>query len=412
MSVDSQAAHSPEFPQMELSPPSTFRVLISTGEVSGDLQGALLVDALQKQAKQRGITLDIIALGGNRMATAGAKVLGQTSGIGSVGLVESLPFVLPTLVVQRQAKQFLKVHPPDIAILIDYLGPNLGMGSFLRQQFPEIPLLYYIAPQEWVWSVGNRNTRQLVSMVDHLLAIFPEEARYYASHGAEVTWIGHPLVDRMMSVPNRDDARAQLGIPSDQTAIALVPASRRQEIRYLMPVLFETARRIQDQLTSVQFWIPLSLEVYRPAIEQAIQDYGVRATIMNGDARTVLCAADLAIAKSGTVNLETAILNIPQIVAYRVNPMTAWIAKHILKFSIPFMSPTNLVTMEPIVPEFLQDEATPENLTNAALELLLNSEKRDTMLKGYGRMREALGEPGVCDRAATFIINKLLNQKT
>jgi lipid-A-disaccharide synthase len=348
-----------------------------------------------------------MALGGDRMAAAGATLLGNTSSIGSVGLIESLPFVLPTLRVQQRAKQYLRTHPPDVVVLIDYLGPNLGMGQFIRATFPSVPQVYYIAPQEWVWSFGSQNTRRLVTMVDQLLAIFPEEARYYQHHGAQVTWVGHPLVDRMASVPNHADARAQLGISDDQKAIALVPASRRQEIRDLMPILFGAARRIQDRLPAVKFWIPLSLDAYRPAIEQAIQQYRLNATIVTDDARVILSAADLAIAKSGTVNLETAILNTPQVVAYRVHPITAWIARHILKFSIPFMSPPNLVNMEAVVPEFLQEDANPDAIADTALELLINEEKRHVMLNGYQRMRDALGTPGVCDRAATAILNTL-----
>ncbi len=385
-----------------------YRILISTGEVSGDLQGAMLVDALHHQAQQRGVSIEIDALGGDRMAAAGAKLLGNTSGIGSVGLVEFLPFVVPTLAVQRQAKQFLRAHPPDIAVLMDYLGPNLGMGTFIKQAFSSVPLVYYIAPQEWVWAFGKRNTRQLVRLVDHLLAIFPEEARYYADHGANVTWVGHPLVDRMAAVPSRDQARRRLGMAADAAAIALLPASRRQELHSLMPVMFAAARRIQQRLPSVQFWIPLSLNTYRSAIKQAIQDNGLQAKIVTDDVRLVLSAADLAIAKSGTVNLEAAILNTPQIVAYRVHPITAWIARRVLNFSIPFMSPPNLVNMEPVVPEFLQEEATPDALASAALELLLNPEECRHMLEGYDRMRAALGEPGACDRAATFILNTLL----
>lgn len=394
------------------SPPweRPLRILISTGEVSGDLQGALLIEALHRQAETRGLTLDILALGGDRMAAAGATLLGRTSGIGSVGLLESLPYVLPTLGIQRRAKRSLTAHAPDIAVLIDYLGPNLGIGTFMRRQFPEVPVVYYIAPQEWVWSVGRRNTQQIVKLVDHLLAIFPEEARYYQSHGAPVTWIGHPLIDRMRTVPSRDDARTHLGIPPDQTAIALLPASRRQEIRYLLPLLVETACQIQAQLPKAHFWIPLSLEPYRPAIEQAIQAAALDATVVSGDGRVVLAAADLAIAKSGTVNLETALLNVPQLVVYRVHPITAWIARKVLGFSIPFMSPPNLVKMEPVVPEFLQEEATPDNLAQAALHLLRDSQARQTMLDGYARMRAALGEPGVCDRAAQFILDAVISR--
>jgi lipid-A-disaccharide synthase len=382
---------------------SRLRLFISTGEVSGDLQGSLLIAALQRQAKQRGIELEILALGGDRMAEAGATLLGHTSSIGSVGILESLPFVLPTIQVQRRAKQYLRTNPPDAVIMIDYLGPNLSIGNFVRQYLPHVPLVYYITPQEWVWSFGSRNTNQIVKMSDRILAIFPGEAKYYEARGAAVTYVGHPLVDRLQTAPTPAQARQALGIGSDEIAIALVPASRKQELKYLMPVMFAAAKAIQTQLPQVRFWIPLSLEAYRSPITQAIEAYGLRATLSD-QTQLVLSAADLAIAKSGTVNLELALLNVPQVVMYRVNPVTAWIAKHLLKFSIPFMSPPNLVMMEAIVPELLQDEATPERITALALELL-DPEKRQQTLANYQRMQQALGNVGVCDRAAQEILH-------
>jgi lipid-A-disaccharide synthase len=151
------------------------------------------------------------------------------------------------------------------------------------------------------------------------------------------------------------------------------------------------------------FWIPLSLEAYRPTIEAAIQQYGLRATLVAGETQEVLAAADLAIAKSGTVNLELALLNVPQVVFYRVHPLTYWIAQ-LLKFSIPFMSPPNLVVMRSIVPELLQNQATPANILQEALELLFNPERREQMLADYQEMRGLLGEVGVCDRAAREIL--------
>src|ERR687886_1378013 len=262
-------------------------IFISTGEVSGDLQGSLLIDALKRQAEATGLDLEIVALGGEKMAAAGATLLGNTTGIGSVGLLESLPFVMPTLAIQRRAKQYLRQHPPDLVVLIDYMGPNLSIGSFIRRQLPQVPVVYYIAPQDWVWSARSivpRDTMTIVEMTDQLLAIFPEEARYFEKKGASVSWVGHPLVDRMQSTPKREEARAVLGIEPEQIAIALVPASRRQELKYMMPIVFEAARQLQSQLIgagdwglgprdsvnsnlitndqSPIFWIPLSLEAY------------------------------------------------------------------------------------------------------------------------------------------------------
>jgi lipid-A-disaccharide synthase len=383
------------------------RIFISTGEVSGDLQGSLLIQALQRQAQAMGLELDILALGGDRMAQAGATLLGNTSTIGSIGILESLPYVLPTLRLQRQAKAELQRHPPDLIILIDYIGPNLEIGRYLKTHLPQIPIVYYIAPQEWVWSFNAQKTRRVVGLVDQLLAIFPEEARYYQQQGANVTYVGHPLVDRMQSAPDRDTARTTLGITPEQQAIALLPVSRRQELTYLLPVIFKAAQQIQAKLPDVHFWVPLSLEVYRRPLADAIQAYGLRATLVADQVQTVLAAADLAIAKSGTVNLEAALINVPQVVLYRVHPLTGWIARKLLKFSIPFMSPPNLMLMESIVPEFLQEQATPANIAQTALDLLLNQDRRQHMLADYQRLQQASGEPGVCDRAAQKILSLL-----
>ena len=380
------------------------RIFISTGEVSGDLQGSLLIAALQRQAVAVGLTLEIVALGGEKMAKAGAKILGNTSGIGSMGLIESLPYVIPTLRVQRQAITYLKENPPDLVVLIDYMGPNLGIGTYMKENLPDVPVAYYIAPLEWVWSMSFQNTNRIVGFTDKLLAIFPEEARYYQQNGANVCWVGHPLIDRMANAPSREIAREKLGIKDTEMTIALLPASRHQELKYLLPVIFQAAQNIQSKLPNIHFWIPLSLETFRNTITAAIKDYGLQATVVLGQQREVFAAADFAITKSGTVNLELALLNVPQVVVYRLNPLTAWIARHILKGSIPFASPVNLVVMREIVPEFLQEKATAENITQATMELLLNSEKRQKTLTGYQEMRYSLGELGVCDRTAKEIL--------
>lgn len=382
-------------------------IFISTGEVSGDLQGALLIEALKRQAKEDGLELEIVALGGDRMAKAGATLLGDTTAIGSIGILESVPYLLPTWQIQRRAKQYLQHYPPDLVVLIDYMTPNLGIGSYLQRYLPKIPIVYYIAPQEWVWSLGSRKTDLIVSMTRRLLAIFPEEARYFKERGAEVLWVGHPLVDRIREFPSRTAARAALGIEAEQLALALIPASRPQELKYLLPTIFQAAQQLQTQLPQVHFWIPLSLELYRPKIALALERYNLRATIVGSRAREVLAAADLAIAKSGTVNLELALLNVPQVVLYRVNPITVWLARTFLKFSIPFMSPPNLVVMKPIVPELLQEQATPENIVKEATELLLNPQRRQETLTNYQEMRRCLGEVGVCDRAAREILSML-----
>lgn len=410
--------HQPDLLQPNaVQPDRPLRIFISTGEVSGDLQGALLIEALQRQAQQLNVTLEISALGGDRMAAAGATLIGDTSGIGSMGLFESVPFVIPTLKVQRRAKAALKRQPPDVVVLIDYMGPNIAWCNYLAREMPDIPVVYYIAPQEWVWALNNFNTRNVVRASRRILAIFPEEARYFEKHGGQVQWVGHPLVDRMATAIPRNAARQALGIDPDRPVVVLVPASRRQEIRYLLPVICQAAQIIQSQVPDVQFLIPLALETYRQPIEQAIAHYGLNARILadqtpqTGDdpaqstTLQAIAAADLAITKSGTVNLELALLNTPQVILYKVNRLTAWVLQYLLNFSIPFMSPPNLVLMREIVPEFMQHFASPENLAREALDILHNPDRRQQILTDYQAMREALGTPGVCDRAAAEILH-------
>ncbi len=381
-------------------------IFISTGDVSGDLQGALLVTALKQLGEKSGIELNIVALGGGKMATAGATILADTTGISSIGILEAVAFILPTIKVQNIAKNYLKTTPPDVIILIDYNTPNAVIGNYAKSVFPDVPIIYYIAPQEWVWSINNKRTATIVKFTDEILSIFPAEASYYAERGANVKFVGHPLIDRIATLPSREVARDKLGIAADEIAIALIPASRKQELKYLVPSIFAAAQQIQAQLPNVRFWIPLSRDAFKADLEREIQAYGIKATLVTENTDYALCAADLAIAKSGTVNLELALLSIPQVVIYRFSKTTAWLGRNIFKVEVPFMSPPNLVEMKSIVPELLQEEATPDRIAQESLELILNKERRAQMLANYSQMQTAVGEPGVCDRVAQEVFAK------
>jgi len=389
------------------------KIFISTGEVSGDWQGALLVKALFNYAKSAEIELEITALGGDRMAEAGATILGNTVGIGSMGLIEALPYIIPTIWIQWQAKQKLRRSPPDLVILIDYVTPNLVLGTFAKYEL-QVPVIYYIAPQApgWVWSLGDSEVRRVVDFTDKILAIFPQEAKYYAEHGGNVTWVGHPMVEVMSQFPDKAEARKQLGISEADLVVGILPASRSQEVKYLLPVMLEAALKIQAKLPQVKFWLPLSMERYRLQFEQQFAKYGVPITIISGRSQLLMRAADLVLSKSGTVNLEAALLNVPQVVIYKVSKVTAWVAVNILKFSIPFMAPPNLLEMREIVPEFLQHHATGDRIADACLELLLNESKREQTLKDYAQIRDRLNGTGTMDRVVKEIFStKILKSK-
>ena len=389
------------------------RLLVSTGEVSGDLQGSLLIQALRREAAQRQLDLEVVALGGRRMEAAGATLIADTAGMGAIGLWEAIPLVLPTLRLQARLRRWLSQNPPDGVVLIDYMGANVSLGLRLRRSHPSVPITYYIAPQEWAWRMGDGGTTRLIGFTDRILAIFPEEARFYASRGAKVTWVGHPLIDTLAQLPSREEARQRLGLPSAAPVLLLLPASRPQELRYLLPAMLEAAVELQRRHPDLEVLLPAGLESFEATLQQAVADAGLRARVIpaaQADAlKPDLCAAaDGAVTKSGTANLELALRGVPQVTGYRVSRPTALVARHVLRFQVAHISPVNLVLDERLVPELLQDAFSAEAIV-AAIEPLLapESPERQRMLEGYGRLRRALGEPGVTARAASAILDQV-----
>ena len=387
------------------------RLLVSTGEVSGDLQGSLLIRALRGEASQRGLSLELVALGGERMRQAGAQLIADTASMGAIGLWEALPLILPTLKLQRQLRRWLASNPPDGVVLIDYMGANINLGLRLKSLYPQVPITYYIAPQEWAFSLGDGGTTRLIGFSDRILAIFPEEARFYGERGAAVTWVGHPLLDTLAELPSRDQARKRLGLAADVPVLLMLPASRRQELRYLLPAMAAAVAELQRRQPQLEVLVPSGLSGFEAELSAVLTKAGVRARIIAaGDADRLkpdLCAAaDLALAKSGTANLELALRGVPQVVVYRVSRVTAFVAKRLLRFNVPHISPVNLVLNERLVPELLQDQLSSEAIVAEAAPLLdPTSAARQRMLEGYQRLRRALGEPGVTSRAASAILD-------
>ncbi|HGY5557446.1 MAG TPA: lipid-A-disaccharide synthase [Prochlorococcus sp.] len=386
------------------------RLLISTGEVSGDLQGSLLIQALRREAERRSLPLELMALGGPRMQSAGAELLANTAHLGAIGLWEALPLVLPTLRLQSRVDHLLRQRPPDAVVLIDYMGANVRLGHKMRRWFPSVPIIYYIAPQEWAWRFGDSGTTQLLSFTDRILAIFPVEAEFYSQRGAKVTWVGHPLLDTVGVLPDRKQARERLGLRPGQRLLLLLPASRRQELRYLMPSLAKAAALLQRMDPSLEVVVPAGLTGLEKPLRKALNKAAVRGRVLSTQQADQLkpmlyAAADLALGKSGTVNMELALRGVPQVVGYKVSRITAFVARHFLRFRVDHISPVNLLLKERLVPELLQAELTAEALVQSAIPLLENPAQRAVMLEGYQRLRQTLGVPGVTDRAAKEIFD-------
>ena len=388
------------------------KIFISTGEVSGDLHGSLLAKALLEEAKKRSIKIQIFGLGGQRMSQAGVKVLHDTTPISAIGLWEALPLVIPTLKIQKKFFDALVSYSPDCLILIDYMGPNINIGRKLRRAKNNIPIYYYIAPQEWAWRVGNNTTTDLINFSDKIFAIFKQEADFYKKRGGNISWIGHPLMDITKRVPTKLESRKLLNIKNNQNLLLIMPASRPQELRYILPTFMKVAKRLQLKYPNLIVFIPSCRREFDEIFEKAFDEYKINGNIIKRDELEdkkpyIYSLTKLALTKSGTVNMELALYGVPQVVGYRVSRVTAFIAKKILNFKVKFISPVNLLLKKAIIPEFVQKEFDADLIYKKSCKLIENKTQIEKIKKGYKLLKRELGEAGGVNRAAEEILKSI-----
>ena len=389
------------------------KIFISTGEVSGDLHGSLLANALFYEAKKRSIGLEIYGLGGERMKKEGVQILQDTTSISAIGIWEALPLIIPTIQIQKKFYNSLRYLSPNCLVLIDYMGPNIKIGRKLKNEKNKIPIYYYIAPQEWAWRVGNNSTTDLISFSDKIFAIFKQEANFYKKRGGNVLWIGHPMIDLTKKLPTKKASREILRLRINENILLIMPASRPQELKYILPVFMKTARKLQQKYPKLIVYIISCRDVFDDSFKKALEKYEVQGKVVSQkdieELKTYIYAlTKLALCKSGTVNMELALYGIPQIVGYRVSRVTSFIAKRILNFKIRFISPVNLLVKKLIIPEFVQKEFEASKIYDKACRVIDHKSEKSKILKGYASLKKELGEEGVVKRAAEEIINSLI----
>ena len=389
------------------------KIFISTGEVSGDLHGALLSKALFDEAGKYSINLEIYGLGGEKMKNEGVQIIQDTTSISAIGIWEALPLIIPMMKIQKKFFKYIKKYRPGCLILIDYMGPNIKIGTRLKRSRNNIPIFYYIAPQEWAWRVGNNKTTNLTNFSDKIFAIFKQEANFYKRRGGNVFWVGHPMIDLTKKLPSKKDSRTILKLRSNQNILLLMPASRPQELRYILPTLLKTAKKLQIRYPSLIVYIPSCRSVFDQKFRKGLEKYKIKGKVISKQYNSELkpfiySLTKLALCKSGTVNMELALYGIPQIVGYRVSRVTAFIAKKILNFKVRFISPVNLLVKKLIVPEFVQKNFDDKKIFYKACRLLDLTSEKVKIKKGYDLLKKELGVEVVVERAAKEIINSII----
>ncbi len=360
------------------------RIFVSAGEPSGDLHGAGVVQALR--ARHPGLVIE--ALGGARMAAAGAVIRYPMDGLAAFGLVEVVTKLGAHLKLLRALRGDFRAGRYDLVILIDYPGFHVRVAEAARRAGTKV--LYYIAPQLWAWRPGR--ARRFASAVDRLAVVLPFEQGFFGGLGLRSEYVGHPLVDRG-AWPTRAEARARLGIPLESRVLGIFPGSRRQEIRRLWEPFRDAALQLRHEGRCDRIVVAGTSGGEYP-------DPGA-LEILRGDPIPVFAAADAALAKSGTTTLEAALADVPMVVAYKVHPLT-WHMFQRLR-TVDWVSLVNLVAEREVVPELLQDRARAGPLAEALRPLLDPRDPRTVAQReGLALVRRRLGEPGAATRVVAL----------
>jgi lipid-A-disaccharide synthase len=289
---------------------------------------------------------------------------------------------------------------PDLVVLVDSSGFNLPFARRARRA--GIATLYYVSPQVWAWRRGR--IRRIARRIDRMAVIFPFEVETYAHTGIPVDFVGHPLVEPLSAIRlDPGAARERLGVDPAGTVVSLLPGSRRNELRHCLPLHLEVARRLHARDPRIRFLLPVAASIDRAEVEQGVKAAALPALLelrlVEGRTAEVICASDVVLAKPGTATLETALLDRPLVVAARGNPLSAALARRMLK--IDFLAMPNLIAAAPVVPEFLQQQADPDRIAEAVLERI-EGPARELQLTAFAAVRERLGEAGAARRAAAI----------
>jgi lipid-A-disaccharide synthase len=331
-------------------------------EASGDLLAAHLIAAL----KERRPALRFSGIGGPRMQAEGFESHAPIEKLGVRGYAEVLRHYREIMGIRRRLRERFLAERPAVFIGVDSSDFNLDLERALKEA--GVPTIQYVSPSIWAWRGWRK--RRIARSVDHVLALFPFEPALYEEVGVPVTYVGHPLADVIPLAPDKAQARLDLRIPAARRAIAMLPGSRRSELHYMADLFVLTARRLLQDLPDAHFIVPTVSRATRELFEAALRRHGARElplTLLFGHSHEALAAADLALVASGTATLETALFKTPMVIAYKQSPVTWAMMRRMLY--LPWIGLPNILAGEALVPEFVQEKATPGALAEALLAL-------------------------------------------
>ncbi len=371
------------------------RILIVAGEASADLHGSRVAAELLRRSPE----VEIQAMGGEYLRQAGAEVLIDSSKLAVVGLTEVLGKLGALYRARRSLKRIIEAKEIDLVILIDF--PDFNLPLALAAKRAAVPVLYYISPQVWAWRAGR--TAKIARRVTRMAVIFPFEVPFYREKGLEAEFVGHPLMDVFSEGASPVSSR-----PAEwhgNPVVALLPGSRTKEVKSLLPEMIRAADLLALRMPGARFLLAVAPGLEAGDIENSMPPHRAAITAVRGRTYEAISAADLVIVASGTATLETAILQKPMIIVYRVSSVTYFAARAMIR--VKWIGLVNLVAGRALAPELIQGEATGERMAEEAMRILGDEKLRREMVAGLALVKEKLGAPGAAGRVAKMALDMI-----
>ncbi len=373
------------------------RIMIIAGEASGDQHSARLVKAVHNIDP----TVEFFGIGGECMRKAGVDIRVDSAEMAVVGLVEIWAHRKVIFGALDQMREILKTDPPDLLFLTDYPEFNLRLAKIAKRQ--GIKVLFYISPQIWAWRQWR--VKKIRKLVDMMAVIFPFELDFYHQHHVPVCFVGHPLADEVHASAERDSLCAEFGLDAQQPVVGLFPGSRQSEVKRLMPIIIETAKRLQQQNPQIQFLLPIASTLKRESFSPYIDADTPAVTMLENRSYDIMAACDAIVTVSGTVTLEIALIGTPMVIINRISALSYFIAKRMVK--VDHIGLCNIVAGKRIVPELIQYDAQPEKITDEIIKILTQPKYNQSIRNELQEVRAKLSSDGEVSNLAELTIELL-----
>ena len=371
------------------------KIMFSAGEASGDLHGARLAEAILRLEPGT----ELIGFGGRQMAASGVRLVADCAEYSIMGFWEVLLNLSRIFSLLDHLTETMKREKPDLLVLIDY--PDFNWRLAKRARALGTPVFSYIPPSAWAWRKGR--AKACAPLAEEFVAIFPFELDVYREAGANISFVGNPLVDTVRPSMTREEAKAFFGIGEDMYPILLLPGSRRQEIELVFPVMLEAARRIRKEVPEAAFFLPVAQGIDRTLLARMTQEAGVDVRFTESHTYDLMGEMRFALATSGTVVLEAALMGLPCIVLYRLSPVSYFIGRLFVR--VKYFSLPNILVDEEVQPELLQDEANPGRILLEARRFWAEPGYAEKVRQRLAAACERLGPPGAAERVARRILD-------